>query len=1241
MTYVQHLSVRVPWHDTGWDGSVCRDPRANSSCILLKNIGEKRDDLFEVASAGRPIAELEPSRIPPCVAERSTFLSARDHVLELKHPYAHNDALKNVAPTTVQVPAYSVHATPFYWLNKDSTADVQSAHLIDGYSQEAEDEAVAALNFDPAWIMHGDNQKALIDTFFQDVRPTQSLLFFYLKHSPFEDAGRRLLVGAALVDEVTLPGRWPTNGPTAFPNHMWETIIRHTLRPDGTGGVLLPMQQLADLAAGGTDVSAALAQAPERTREFSYVTEHVPADLAVAALLELRRAADAANELGCSVPATSLEWLDEQLAATWRRRGPAPGLPAVLPRLGWTHPTYAARTLVAAAGEDNDPWPMLVDALEGREVPDEVRRLATTTRRRIWSNLADQHKQVLRLLARFDLTADDVTRVLDDETAIELPLDELLRNPYLLVTSTVDDDEPITFATVDRGCFPDPALAAKHPLPIADPFDDAVDARRVEAALTAVAAHAQEEGHTLLPVPQAIERVENLVLAQPLSLNDTVLTGLGLTPDKLDGDPDATDRPLARATLADGSHAYKLRSAIVRVHAINGFLDPLTDATRHDVPDDLEAEIDALLEDEPADDETEQRARHEKRMALRELYASRFTVLNGPAGTGKTTLVRALVNRPEIQRGGVLLLAPTGKARVQLERKAKAPAQTLAQFLTKSERYDGETGRYRATGEHGNRQRFGTVVVDEASMLTEDMLDALLDALQPPDRLVLVGDPRQLPPIGAGRPFVDLERAGRERHGGQWPHVAPGWAELTVLRRQKETGKVRDDLMLARWFSGDELPDGYDEVWHRLKAGEHMPTLSAVAWNGRTAAQVLDAVLADELDVETGDDGRSFAKSYGATVEQYVNYHDAPGKCEDWQILSPVRGREHGTVQLNRHLKLTHRGGELRKALQWRNRRVPKPIGSERIVLGDKVVNLVNQRLSAWSRKEGKQRAYVANGEIGVVIGQITKPGTPSPWATQVEFSSQRGVRVTVNSAISEDPSVELAWALTVHKSQGSEFGTVILMLPAGVRGLSRELLYTALTRQTGKVVICHEGPLDDLMALTRATGSDAARRFTDLVRPAEPREVRAADGSAIGVLDAGLVHVTGSGVLVRSKNEVIIAGILDKWAPGAWTYEKPLVGKDARMRLPDFTITTSDGRTVYWEHLGLLRDPGYGEGWELKKKWYSEEGILPLEEGGGPRGALVWTDDRNGVDVPAWEALAESFLSGGPVRPARGRRRR
>lgn len=605
MGYVQHLSVRVPWHDASWDGTICRDPLGNSSCILLKNIGEKRDDPFEVDNARLPIADLDPARTPPCVAERATFMSTRDHVIQQKHPYAFNDALSNIAPATIPVPAWSVHATPYFWLNRDTLEEVQRQHPIYGYRQEAEDNAVETLGWKPTWVLHGDNQKAVIEMFFRDVQPAQSLVFFYLKHSPFEDAGSRLLVGAALVDKVTLPGRWPTTGPTAFPNHMWETILRHTLRPDGTGGILLPLQDLARRAADGDDVSAALAQAPQHDREFSYVTEHVPADTAVAALLELRRAADAAVELGCSVPAISLEWLDEQLGVTWRRRGPSPGLPAVLPQLGWAHPTFAAHTLAAATGEGEDPWPLLVDALEGRSIPDSVRKLISKPRRRIWSTLDDQRKRVLRLLARFDLTAEEVARVLDDETAIELPAEQLLANPYLLVACTVDDDEPIRFEAVDRGCYPDLALAARHPLPVDEAFDDPIDARRVEAALTAVAVSAQADGHTLLPIPQALESLGALVLQQPMLVNTTVLTGLGLAPEDLDAEPASDLPPLAQTVLADGSHAYKLRSAIVRAKAINDFLGPLSSARRHDVPPDLESAIDAALggdkSDEPAD----------------------------------------------------------------------------------------------------------------------------------------------------------------------------------------------------------------------------------------------------------------------------------------------------------------------------------------------------------------------------------------------------------------------------------------------------------------------------------------------------------------------------------------------------------------------------------------------------------------------------------------------------------------
>jgi len=1243
MPVVQHLSVRVPWHDSGWDGSVCRDPLANSSCLLLENIGRRRDDEFEVTVAGQRFETLG-DRIPPCAGERGGFLSARDNTLAREHPYRHSRALANVSEARISLPAWSVHAIPFFWLNRDNVGDVLIEQLVPGFSHDAEDAAIAALGWRPPWIVHGDNQQALIETFFRDVTLGSSLVLFYLSHSPFEEQPRRMLVGAATVQSVTLPGRWPTSGPTDFPNHMWETVVRHTLRPDGSGGILLPLQRLAELAASDVDVSNALGVAPETRREFSYATEHVPADTAVAALLEIERAARAAIELECAIPERSLAWLDDQLGRAWQRRGPAPGLPAVLARLGWAHPVFAARTVMAAIEDGDDPWPTLVAALEGRGGTPEVLRLATQPRRRIWSRLDEQTRQSLLLLSRFDLTAEEIDRVLDGRTTMPIEAEELLENPYHLVACTIDDPAPIPFEVVDRGCFPDLQVAERHPLPVSPELIDPIDERRVEAALVTVLQRAQSEGHTLLPTEQALDRLGALTVARALDTSPTVLIGLGLDAASLDDDPEATWPQLCRSALADGQPAYKLRSAAQRGRWINHVLDGLRVSPRHTPPPDLRQSLDAVLgaidAHIVADQAAERRARQEKAAALRELYAARLTVLNGPAGTGKTTLIRALAQRPEIIGAGLLLLAPTGKARVQLQKKVGREARTLAQFLSASGRYDGNSSQYRLTGDAGSRQKYGTIVVDEASMLTEDMLAALLDALIVPQRLILVGDPRQLPPIGAGRPFVDLERAARAGHDGSWPRTAPGWAELTVLRRQRDLGRVRDDLMLARWYSGDEIPEGFDEVWERLRRGEHMPNLHTVPWNGRTAAQVLDDVLADQFAVVAGDNGLSFARSYGAgespsNGKVYPDFFQAPNRCESWQVLSPVRGRAHGTVELNRHLKRRHRAYSLAQALadsRWR--RVPKPLGAEQIVVGDKVVNTRNGSRRSWSRQDGQRAGYVANGEIGVVIGQVkTGKMKQAPNDTQVEFSSQLGSRFSYYGGSSdEDAPLELAWALTVHKSQGSEFTTVILMLPTAIRRLSRELVYTALTRQTDRVIICHEGPLDDMLALTRATGSDTARRLTDLVMP--PRLIRATSpaGSNVGLLDAGLVHVAANGVLVRSKNEVIVSGILDDLAPGAWAYEQPLLGADGVTRYPDFTVQTHDGRTIYWEHLGMLDEPTYVAAWARKKQWYANQGVLPAAACGGPNGMLIWTDDTNGVDVPAWRSMAAAAIGTAPL---------
>ena len=242
-----------------------------------------------------------------------------------------------------------------------------------------------------------------------------------------------------------------------------------------------------------------------------------------------------------------------------------------------------------------------------------------------------------------------------------------------------------------------------------------------------------------------------------------------------------------------------------------------------------------------------------------------------------------------------------------------------------------------------------------------------------------------------------------------------------------------------------------------------------------------------------------------------------------------------------------------------------------------------------------------------------------------MEFSSQPGFKYDFTSRDFRDEGsavLELAYALTVHKSQGSQFGTVILVLPNPCRLLSRELLYTALTRQKDRIVILHQGPRTELLKYSSDDRSETARRLTNLFVAPSPIEINGR------FFEDYLIHRTMRGEMVRSKSEVIIADHLAN-NDIEYDYERPLT-IDGVTKYPDFTIEDMEsGLTVYWEHCGMLHVPSYKARWDDKRAWYRGHDILPHEEGGGENGTLVETRDEatGGIDSAKIIALISDVL--------------
>ena len=423
-----------------------------------------------------------------------------------------------------------------------------------------------------------------------------------------------------------------------------------------------------------------------------------------------------------------------------------------------------AKSLLENMSDDGDVWDQL-DAIFSSPQKHLERMLAkaiTPVIQKTWRNMSAQRKTLFRLLSRFSLSIDQARVLFYENERIKRDIvcsdQDIIENPYIIYEQTrlKQDDLYVSVKKVDRAVFPVASVLEKYPLEAPSALTSDNDERRVRAIAVAVLEVEANDGNTILPCNLMVDKIRDMILDPACKVNQDIINAI----EKF------LRKEILRREMKDGTEYYKL----VRINEFDEIIEKRISkrlkANKLEVIADwrklLDEKFDQGKKTKLASGSDEERARREKAAILSELARSRIGVLVGDAGTGKTTVLSVLCNQRDIKAGGVLLLAPTGKATVRLldsmGNDAKdMTAMNVAQFLVRSKRFDWNDMRYKLSDDD-YRDVPETVIIDEASMLTEDMFGALMQALKAAKRIIFVGDPNQLPPHRCRTP---IRRSGQ------------------------------------------------------------------------------------------------------------------------------------------------------------------------------------------------------------------------------------------------------------------------------------------------------------------------------------------------------------------------------------------------------------------------------------------------------------------------------------------------
>ena len=546
---------------------------------------------------------------------------------------------------------------------------------------------------------------------------------------------------------------------------------------------------------------------------------------------------------------------------------------------------------------------------------------------------------------------------------------EIIRgNPYLLV----DGELGVEFSTADK-------LALSMGMEGDDP-------QRIEAGLLFELTHNLDNGHAFLPRRKLLPATAQLI--------------------ELEGETEALEDAL-EALLERGE---VIQETVANEEAV--YLHDLYEAEQYvafrlsemargeQVPP---AGLDGLIDRIQAEQGIVYAP--QQRQAVELAAASQVMLLTGGPGTGKTTSLRGVLALFEQLGLETALAAPTGRAAKRLGELCGMEAATIHRLL--ETQYDPRSGRLVFARDEDDPLRADAVIVDETSMVDILLMRGLLSALRPECRLILVGDPDQLPSVGPGNLFSDLIRSG----------VVPMVRLTEIFRQAAESAIVRN----AHGVNRGELPDLRDNKHDFFFLRRKDPARAA-----ETIVELVQTRLPNNMGIPP----------------------------EQIQVLSPTRKRVTGTAALNRAIQ---------EAVN-----PPAPDRPERrfgeyvFRQGDRVMQVRNNYDVIW--KDGLTTGMgVFNGDIG----RIVEVDNRSELIT-VDFEG-RLVEYTPDMLGELEP----AYAITVHKAQGSEYRAVILSVSDGAPVLlTRGVLYTAITRARELLILVGD---EDVVA--RMTANDRQQR--------------------------------------------------------------------------------------------------------------------------------------------------------------------